>query len=106
MKFPKKTKRYCPYCRKHTEHAMAQVKYSGRSSKHPLSRGGTSRIKRRGERRGYGNLGKYSKPTKPKRLGAKTSKKITIKYTCTICKKKHQTTQRRAKRVEFKAKEK
>jgi hypothetical protein len=32
MKLPKTTKRYCPYCKKHTSHSISQAKRKGRSS--------------------------------------------------------------------------
>ena len=71
MKSKKIMKRYCNKCKKHTEHKVTQAKQSTRSSAHPLSRGSTKRLRRRGERRGSGNLNRYSKPTKPKTFEAK-----------------------------------
>jgi ribosomal protein L44E len=62
MKIPKKIKRYCPKCKKHVEMTVAEAKKKTRSTAHPMSRGSTGRIKARGLRRGYGNLGRYSKP--------------------------------------------
>ena len=89
MKLPKKTNRYCKHCKKATEHKLTLAKEKGRSATHPLSRGSTKRIRSRGGRRGYGNLGRYSKPAvaKFKRTGAKISKKVVFKYTCSVCKK-------------------
>lgn len=86
-----------------TEHKAGLVKAKGRSATHPLSRGSTKRIEGRGDRKGAGNKGKYSKPAiaKFKRTGAKTSKVSFIKFTCTVCKKAHQKTMARAKKVEF-----
>lgn len=103
MKFPKSTKTYCPKCKKHTEQSISQMKVKGRSSTHPLSRGSSSRLKRRGLRRGFGSKGRYSKPpiAKWKRTGAKVSKKIILKLTCKICKKSRQTNLGRLKKVEF-----
>lgn len=102
MKIPKQTTRHCPYCRKHTEQKVAQNKARGRSSTHPLSRGATSRIRKRGLRRGAGNLGRYSKPPKPKLSGKKLSKKLDLRYTCKECKKTHcQASGIRAKKVEM-----
>ena len=62
------------------------------------------RARRRGRARGYGNLGRYSKPavTKFKRTGAKTTKKTDFRYECASCKKSSVQSQGlRAKRVEF-----
>ncbi|MFH1399922.1 MAG: 50S ribosomal protein L44e [Nanoarchaeota archaeon] len=102
MKTPKTLKRHCPYCRKHTDHKVAEAKKRARNASRPMSYGSVSRVRARGERRGAGNLGKYSKPTKPKMIGKKLSKKTDFRYTCSVCKKTH--TQRqgfRAKHVEM-----
>ncbi|MBS3122490.1 50S ribosomal protein L44e [Candidatus Woesearchaeota archaeon] len=101
MKKPKSIKRFCPYCRIHTEHKVTQTKRKAASS---LSHGSKIRARRRGKARGHGNLGRYSKPavTKFKRTGAKSTKKTDFRYECVVCKKQH--TQKkgiRAKRVEF-----
>lgn len=102
MKLKKIVKRYCPYCKKHTEHKVSLAKKKGRNATHPLSKGSKSRLKRRGLRRGTGNLGRYSKPPKPKMTGKKLSKKTDIRYTCKICNKTHAQNQGfRAKRLEF-----
>ena len=101
MKVPKLVKRYCPYCKKHTEHKVAQNKKKNASS---LTYGSKIRAKRRGQARGTGNRGRYSKPavTKFKLTGKKTSKKSDFRYECKECKKKHvQKKGKRAKRVEF-----
>ncbi len=86
MKIPKTIKRYCKYCRKHTEQKVAQNKKKAASS---LSRGSKYRARKRGRARGNGNLGRYSKPavTKFKRTGAKNTKKTDLRYTCSVCKK-------------------
>jgi large subunit ribosomal protein L44e len=102
MNVPKQINRHCPTCNKHTPHKVAINKARSRSSTHPLSRGSNTRILLRGERRGRGNLGKYSKPPKPKMTGKKMSKKTDFRYTCSSCGKTH--TQRkgfRAKKVEL-----
>ena len=101
MKKPKTLKRLCPYCKKHTEHKVAQTKRKQASS---MSRGSKHRARARGKARGHGNLGRYSKPavSKFKRTGAKVSKKTDLRYECSVCKKKHmQKKGKRAKRVEF-----
>ena len=101
MKIPKTMKRYCKYCRKHTEQKVSQNKKRNARS---LSKGSKVRARLRGAARGTGNLGRYSKPavTKFKRTGAKQTKKTDLRYTCSVCKKA--TTQPegiRAKKVEL-----
>jgi len=89
MKYPKTTKRYCPYCRKHSEHKIVLVSSGHKRSS--LKRGSIERAKKRGLGRGTGNLGRWgSKPavTKWKRK-TKSTKKINIMYTCQTCKKSH-----------------
>ena len=97
MKIPKKTKRFCPYCRKKTEQ---KIKLVGTGFKRgTLTRGSISRAKKRGLGRGIGNKGKWgSKPaiSKNKRK-TKTTKKTNIMYTCTVCSKsKYQKKGKRA----------
>ena len=97
MKIPKKINRYCPYCKKKTEHKVTDVSSGHKRSS--LKRGSIERAKKRGLARGYGNLGKWgSKPavTKWKRK-TKTTKKTNLLYTCQICKKAHQ--QKKGKRT-------
>ncbi|MBN2458670.1 50S ribosomal protein L44e [Candidatus Woesearchaeota archaeon] len=102
MKIKKTVKRYCPFCRKHTEHKVSIAKKKGRNAARPMSRGSTSRVQARGLRRGAGNLGRYSKPPKPKRGGKKLSKKTDFRFTCKECNKTHsQRKGYRAKKVEL-----
>lgn len=104
MKIRKIMRRHCPYCKKHTEHKVALAKKKGRNAAHPLSRGSTKRLRRRGQRRGVGSLGKYSKPavSKFKMAGKKLSKKTDLRYTCKECNKTHtQSKGFRVKRLEF-----
>lgn len=99
---PKTMKRYCPYCKGHKEHKVGANKKKNASS---LGYGSKVRAKRRGSARGFGNLGRYSKPavTKFKMTGKKATKKTDLRYECKDCKKKHmQSTGWRAKKVEFK----
>ena len=105
MKLPKLVNRYCPYCKKHTEHKLSQAKKRTPGSTHPMGYGSKKRMRRRGEGRGMGNVGKLSKGAMGgwKRYSKKASKKTDLRYTCKECKKTH--TQRkgfRAKRIEFK----
>ena len=97
MKMPKKVQRYCPYCRKKTEHKVSDV--SSGHKRGSLKRGAIGRARKRGLGRGMGNLGKWgSKPavTKFKRK-TKSTKKTNILYTCSVCKKSHQ--QKKGKRT-------
>lgn len=83
MKAPKKIKRYCPHCKTHTEHAVSIAKKRDRGT---LKRGSIARARKRGLGRGYGNKGRWgSKPTKPKMMGKKTSKKHDFRYKCAKC---------------------
>lgn len=87
MKLPKEVKRYCPYCRKHTEQLVSTQKQKARSAAHPMSRGSATRVKSR-SLRGIGNWGKLSKMgVKDRRSKVKTTKRITIMYKCKVCNK-------------------
>lgn len=102
MKTPKMIKRHCPFCKNHQEHKVVQSKRRARNATRPLSVGSTHRVQARGERRGAGNLGKYSKPTKPKMIGKKLTKKTDFRYECQKCHKQHaQSDGIRAKKVEI-----
>jgi len=99
MKIPKTTKRYCPYCKKKTEQKIKIVSTGGKRG--TLKRGSKARARQRGQNRGIGSKGKYSKPavTKFKRK-TKTTKKTNIMYTCQECKKsKYQKKGKRASKV-------
>ncbi|MEK6858727.1 MAG: hypothetical protein AABX53_02320 [Nanoarchaeota archaeon] len=88
MKLPEKVKRYCPHCKKHTLQAVAVAKQRGRSSAHPMSRWSRSRAGLRGQGVGYGNMGRFSKPAiKSWKRKIKATKKMTVLYTCSVCKK-------------------
>ncbi len=103
MKIIKQTNTYWPKCKKHTPHTIAQMKSKTRSGTHPLSKGSDSRLRKRGQKRGVGSLGRYSKPpiARWKRTGAKTSKKIVLKLECKVCKKSTQIVRGRAKKFEL-----
>ncbi|HLG24785.1 MAG TPA: 50S ribosomal protein L44e [Candidatus Nanoarchaeia archaeon] len=102
MKMPKIMKRYCPHCKKHTEHSVYQNKKKNPSS---LTYGSKFRARKRGQARGRGNLGRYSKPaiSKFKMTGKKSTKKTDFRYECKTCKKVQvQRKGFRAKKIEFK----
>jgi len=102
MKMPKTTNRYCPYCKRHTQHSISLNK---KRSPRSMTYGSKLRARRRGAARGIGNMGRYSKPaiTKFKMTGKKASKKVDLRYECSKCKKKHMKKKGfRAKKFEFK----
>ncbi len=86
MKLPKLVRRYCPYCKKHTEQKIVLV--SSGHKRGTMKKGSPARARLRGRGRGYGNWGKYSKPaiTSWKRK-TKSTKKTNLIYTCQECKK-------------------
>ncbi len=88
MKLPQKIRRYCPYCKKHTEQTVTVAKQKGRSATHSMSRFSNFRLKSRSVRSGYGNKGRYSKPA-PKEWNrkSKSTKRLSVLYTCAVCKK-------------------
>ena len=105
MKLPKTVKRFCPTCRKHTEHRVSQSKKKTPSSAHPMGYGSKKRMRLRGKARGHGNLGRISKGAVGgwKRYGKKQSKKTDLRYKCKECGKSHtQAKGFRAKKIEFK----
>lgn len=87
MKIPKLTKKYCKNCKKHTEHAIALAKKRERSS---LKKYALARLKKRSAGPvGYGNKGRYSRKaiSKFKMSGAKSSKKVDLRFKCKVCNK-------------------
>jgi large subunit ribosomal protein L44e len=104
MKLPKTVKRHCPFCKKHTTHSIKNQSFKGLNKNHTMSRGSKTRVRARGLRRGFGNLGRFSKGALSswKRYGKKTTKKTDLRYTCKECNKTHvQKKGIRTKRVEF-----
>ena len=102
MKVPKTRKRLCPYCRKHTEHKLIIVKRHAPSS---MKHGSKIRARLRGQARGFGGWGRYSKPAvgQWKMTGSKVSKKSDFSFQCMVCKKAHpQRVGFRAKKFELK----
>ncbi len=82
MKVPKTVNKYCPRCKKHTEHSVMQAKKRSKGSAHPLSRGSKHRVRERGQWRGSGNKGKYSRiPPKSKKIAKKTD----LRFVCKEC---------------------
>jgi large subunit ribosomal protein L44e len=77
MKMKKKIKRYCPYCKKHTEHIVERAK-----KRKPSELTWGQRQFRR-VMRGYGG---YPRPLPD---NAKPTKKLDLRYKCTVCGKMH-----------------
>ena len=94
MKIPKRTKRYCPRCRERTEQKIDRVK-TVKGTRGALKRG----QRRHNRRSGITGYGGYPKPKMEKgnKYGAKTSKKVSLIYTCEKCKKK--TISKKGKRL-------
>ncbi len=87
MKKPKKIRRYCKYCRKHTEQKVSTAS-AGRGAAADR-KGSKQRARKRGRARGMGNLGRYSKKAVGQwKRKTKSTKKTNIVYTCTACHKK------------------
>jgi ribosomal protein L44E len=101
MKYPKKTNRFCPSCRKKTEHKIKLLATGVKRGS--MKRGGKKRVKLRGLWRGLGNLGRYSKPAiKSWKRKTKNTKRNVFVYTCSECKKSHQSKKgKRASKVVF-----
>jgi large subunit ribosomal protein L44e len=105
MKIPKLVNKYCPKCKKYTQQKVKSAKKATPSSAHPLSYGSKVRQRLRGENRGAGNKGRYSrKPVSArKRTGRKASKKTDLRYTCVECNKTQPQRQgKRTKKLEIK----
>ena len=85
MKLKKTRKKYCKHCKKHTTHTVSIAKKRDRGT---LKHGSIARSKSRGLGRGHGNKGRWgSKPTKPKMMGKKVSKKNDLRFKCETCNK-------------------
>lgn len=90
MNHPKKLRRYCAKCKKHTEQTVSIYKAGKR-------RGSAIGERRHAEdKKGYGGQ-KFPKLAKP----AKTTKKITRMLTCSVCKKKRPTYGLRLRKLEL-----
>lgn len=98
IKMPNEIKRYCPHCRTHKAHAVKQQKTAGRGKAGFKWRDRRIRLK---IEKGYGGFPK-KKTEHGVKYGAKTSKKVMLKYTCRECGKSHQSTSpKRSKKFEL-----
>jgi ribosomal protein L44E len=100
MKLPKKINRLCPYCKKQTEQKVVLV--STGHKRGSLKKGSKIRARLRGRARGFGNLGRWSKPavTSWKRK-TKATKRLVVMYTCATCKKSKPGRSRRVSKITF-----
>jgi len=90
MKKPKATNRFCPFCKKKTNHKIKQL--STGIKRGTLTRGSLTRMKARGALPGMGNKGRGSKPPINKwKRKTKNTKKAVFIYTCQTCGKAHQS---------------
>ena len=100
MKLPKKTKRFCPFCKKRTEQKIGLV--STGAKRGTLKRGSIQRAKLRNAYPGKGNKPKGgSKPAIKKwnRKTKATTRKVVI-YKCQECQKsKHAKHSRRVSKI-------
>ncbi len=87
MKKPKKVRRYCKFCKKHTEQKVENITSS--KPRGSLKRGSIIRAMKRGLGRGYGNLGKWGSkpPVSQFKRKTKSTKKTNLIYICTVCNK-------------------
>ena len=77
MKFPKKIKTYCPKCNKHTEHSVELAKKKSR------------RTMAQGQRRYLAKLKGYTSFPRPQPDYEKATKRLDLRYKCSVCSKKH-----------------
>ena len=89
MKKPRKIKRYCPTCKKHTDHEVEKIKKKKASEL------------KQGQRRFRRVMRGYRGFPRPKPEGReKTSRRVPIRYSCNICHKKHQPPSIRSRKFE------
>jgi large subunit ribosomal protein L44e len=96
MIIPKKQKRYCPFCKKHTEHTIEEAKRRQRRKMSKSQRRFLRKLK------GYGSF-----PKENPKGREKPTRKLDLRYKCTACGKKHIVgTGFRIKKFEMKKEEK
>jgi len=91
MLIPKKQNRFCKFCKKHTPHLVEEAKRRQRKT--------NSRSQRRFERKlkGYGSF-----PKENPKGREKPTRKLDLRYKCTVCGKKEAIGEGfRIKKVEF-----
>ena len=90
MKYPRTTRRYCPYCRSHHIHNVSLYK----KGKDGMLKHGKRRLEKK--KRGYGSF-----PKEIFHKNAKVNKRSTPVLECTECGKKHYAKSYRVKRFEL-----
>lgn len=91
MKIPKSQKRYCPKCRKHTEHTVEEAKRKPRRQDTKSQRRFLRKMK------GYGSF-----PKENPKGREKPTRKVDFRYKCSACGKKHSIGEGyRIKKMEF-----
>jgi len=101
MIVPKKLNKYCRKCKKHTPQTVDRVKTSGRRTTSTLKAGSRYRLVKL--HKGYGGS-PYPMIEHGSKYGAKTSQKILLRYKCSVCSKKTQSSNPfRAKKFEVAA---
>ena len=91
MMIPKVQKRYCPFCRKHTEHTVEESKRRPRRQ--------DTKSQRRFLRKlaGYGSF-----PKENPKGREKPTRRLDLRYKCNVCGKKHMVGEGyRIKKVEY-----
>ncbi|KHO48011.1 MAG: large subunit ribosomal protein L44e [archaeon GW2011_AR5] len=78
MKMPKNQRKYCPFCRKHTEHIVEEAKRKPRRQDTRSQRRFLRKMK------GYGSF-----PKENPKGREKPTRKLDFRYKCTVCNKKH-----------------
>jgi large subunit ribosomal protein L44e len=78
MLIPKKQRRYCPKCRKHTEHTIEEAKRKTRRQNSKSQRRFLRKMK------GYGSF-----PKENPKGREKPTRKMDFRYKCVVCGKKH-----------------
>ena len=78
MKFPKKQRKYCNHCRKHTIHTVEEAK---RRTRRTLAQGQRRFLRKM---RGYGSF-----PKENPKGREKPTRKLDFRYKCAECKKAH-----------------
>ncbi len=73
MEMPKKVKRYCKKCKRHTEHTIKEYK------------GGRARTLAKGNRRHEANIAGYGGKYQAVALRKKLNKKPTFVAVCSVC---------------------
>ncbi len=92
MIIPKTQKRYCPFCKKHTEHTVEEAK---RKPRRTLAKGQRRYLRKLA---GYGSF-----PKENPKGREKPTRKLDFRYVCKECKKKHTVGKGfRIKKTEFK----